>query len=87
MFPPAQQQSPQQPRPVASQPTAQQVPQQGPQHGNGQQPAPQHNNGQGAPAPAGQPAQHQQQQEPAARPPRTVTFDDADDLDVPDFLK
>jgi hypothetical protein len=21
------------------------------------------------------------------RPPRTVTFDDADDLDVPDFLK
>ena len=25
--------------------------------------------------------------EPAARPPRTVTFDDADELDVPDFLK
>jgi hypothetical protein len=22
-----------------------------------------------------------------ARPPRTVTFDDSDDLDVPDFLK
>jgi cell division protein FtsZ len=29
----------------------------------------------------------QQTQEPAARPPRTVTFDDNDDLDVPDFLK
>ena len=27
------------------------------------------------------------QQEPVARPPRTVTFDDNDDLDVPDFLK
>jgi cell division protein FtsZ len=41
------------------------------------------------------PATHQQVQEPvpvpvpvaAARPPRTVTFDDNDDLDVPDFLK
>ncbi|TQJ50297.1 cell division protein FtsZ [Phycicoccus sp. SLBN-51] len=87
MFPPAPQQSPQQPRPAAPQPTAQQVPQQAPQHGNGQQPAPQHTNGQGAPAPAGQPAPQHQQQEPAARPPRTVTFDDADDLDVPDFLK
>ena len=32
----------------------------------------------------GQPAQHQEQ---AARPPRTVTFDDAEELDVPDFLK
>jgi cell division protein FtsZ len=84
MFPPAQQQSPQQPRPVAPQPTAQHAPQQTPQHGNGQQPAPQQGNGQAAPA--GQPAQHQQQ-EPVARPPRTVTFDDADDLDVPDFLK
>jgi cell division protein FtsZ len=27
------------------------------------------------------------EQEPTARPPRTVTFDDSDDLDVPDFLK
>jgi len=25
--------------------------------------------------------------EPVNRPPRTVTFDDSDDLDVPDFLK
>jgi cell division protein FtsZ len=32
---------------------------------------------------------HQQAPEPAAmtRPPRTVSFDDNDDLDVPDFLK
>jgi cell division protein FtsZ len=35
-------------------------------------------------APAPEPAR---QQEPVARPPRTVTFDDNDDLDVPDFLK
>src|SRR5664280_359663 len=39
------------------------------------------------------PAAHPQAQEPVlvpvsvARPPRTVTFDDNDDLDVPDFLK
>jgi cell division protein FtsZ len=37
------------------------------------------------------PAVHQQAREPVpvpvARPPRTVTFDDNDDLDVPDFLK
>ncbi|HZY01198.1 MAG TPA: cell division protein FtsZ [Dermatophilaceae bacterium] len=48
------------------------------------------------PAPANgsqPPADHQQVQEPVpvpvtvARPPRTVTFDDNDDLDVPDFLK
>jgi cell division protein FtsZ len=25
--------------------------------------------------------------EEAGRPPRTVTFEDGDDLDVPDFLK
>ncbi|KGN38409.1 cell division protein FtsZ [Knoellia subterranea] len=44
-----------------------------------------------APAPASEPAQ---QAAPAPRveeqrptPPRTVTFDDGDDLDVPDFLK
>jgi cell division protein FtsZ len=45
-----------------------------------------------APANGGQsPAVHQQAREPVpvpvARPPRTVTFDDNDDLDVPDFLK
>ncbi|MCA0437172.1 MAG: cell division protein FtsZ [Austwickia sp.] len=34
------------------------------------------------PEPARQPARPE-----TARPPRTVTFDDADDLDVPDFLK
>ena len=44
------------------------------------------------PANGGQPpAVHHQAQEPVpvavARPPRTVTFDDSDDLDVPDFLK
>ena len=32
-------------------------------------------------------AEPARQQEPVARPPRTVTFDDNDDLDVPDFLK
>ena len=44
-----------------------------------------------APSNGGQPAAASQHaQEPAAavaRPPRTVTFDDSDDLDVPDFLK
>jgi len=47
-----------------------------------------------APANGGQsPVVHPQPQEPVpvpvavARPPRTVTFDDNDDLDVPDFLK
>ncbi|HEX7535636.1 MAG TPA: cell division protein FtsZ [Dermatophilaceae bacterium] len=42
------------------------------------------------PAQNGQaPAVHQQEPVPVAvvRPPRTVTFDDSDDLDVPDFLK
>ncbi len=34
--------------------------------------------GEGSPAAAVQPVQ---------RPPHAVTFDDADDLDVPDFLK
>jgi len=74
MFPPAQ--APAQPvaRPAGAPQTA---PQPVPQHANGQQQG--QGNGQ-----AGQPAQHQ---EPAARPPRTVTFDDAEELDVPDFLK
>ncbi|KQU70408.1 cell division protein FtsZ [Phycicoccus sp. Root563] len=35
-------------------------------------------------APAQEPAVSR---EPAGRPPRTVTFDEGDDLDVPDFLK
>lgn len=97
--PPAQQQAPQrqqqvpmfapahQPgRPVAApQPTAEQAP----QHANGQQQPV--SNGQAAqPVHSGQQVQqgqHAHQQEPASRPPRTVTFDDADELDVPDFLK
>jgi cell division protein FtsZ len=41
-----------------------------------------------APVSSGQPpAVHQQEPVAVARPPRTVTFDDNDDLDVPDFLK
>ena len=35
----------------------------------------------------GAPQQGAQQQPPAGRPPRQVTFDEGDDLDVPDFLK
>ena len=70
--------------PVPSQ--TQQPPAQQPQHQPQQQPAPQQ------PQPVQQQPQHapepaRQQQEPVARPPRTVTFDDNDDLDVPDFLK
>ena len=78
MFPPAQ--APAQPvaRPVGA---PQAAPQPAPQHANGQQQG--QGNGQ-AGQPAAQPAQHQEQ---AARPPRTVTFDDAEELDVPDFLK
>jgi cell division protein FtsZ len=40
--------------------------------------------------PAGEspiPAEHSTSHESAGRPPRTVTFDENDDLDVPDFLK
>ena len=40
--------------------------------------------GQGQPRPQGQPAAQPQQ---PPRQPRPVTFDDSDDLDVPDFLK
>ena len=69
----------QQPRigqPVASQVRPTQM------HAAGQPPA--------AHVPAGNgqsPAVPPQWQDPAARPPRTVTFDDSDELDVPDFLK
>jgi cell division protein FtsZ len=41
-----------------------------------------HRQGVPAQAPAERP-----QVEPASRPPRTVTFDESDELDVPDFLK
>jgi cell division protein FtsZ len=37
------------------------------------------------PAPAPRPAPVQQP--PVQQPPRQVTFDESDDLDVPDFLK
>jgi cell division protein FtsZ len=47
-----------------------------PEQGNGHQPS---HNGQGG--------HGGQAQEQPARPPRTVTFDDSDELDVPDFLK
>ena len=72
---PAQQSQPQQQRPAQAQP--QQVP--------AQQQAPQQVPAQQAPqqVPAQQAAPAQQQ----AAPPRQVTFDDGDDLDVPDFLK
>ncbi len=45
---------------------------------------------QSAPEPAPEPARAGSAPRPGAepvRPPRTVTFDDSDDLDVPDFLK
>jgi len=73
---PAQQAQPQA-RPAPA-PQAAQAPQAAPA------PAPQPSSN-GAQSPAGQP----QVPEPVAmaRPPRTVTFDDNDDLDVPDFLK
>ncbi|QBF46343.1 cell division protein FtsZ [Janibacter limosus] len=81
---PAQQSQPQQQRPAQAQP--QQVPaqQQAPQQVPAQQ-APQQVPAQQAPqqVPAQQAAPAQQQ----AAPPRQVTFDDGDDLDVPDFLK
>jgi cell division protein FtsZ len=85
---PAQQQSPQQafqqqpvagtPRPAAQAPAPQTAP--APQAGDQQR-------GEGAAAPAGTPASAEPAREGAGRPPRTVTFDESDDLDVPDFLK
>ena len=81
---PAQQQAPQQAQPQQGQPTQggqpqQAVPQQDPAHqAQPQQAQPQ----QGQPTQGGQP-----QQAAPATPPRQVTFDDGDDLDVPDFLK
>ena len=95
--PPAQQQRPAQSAPQqvpAQQRPAQAAPQQAP----AQQSAPTQQQAPAAPqqAPAQQsaPAQGQPQQQSApaqqprqATPPRQVTFDDGDDLDVPDFLK
>lgn len=71
--------APQQAAPQQAQPAPVHHQQQPAQQAPTQQPAtpaqqPQHH----APAPAAQPAQ---------QPPRQVTFDEGDDLDVPDFLK
>lgn len=92
-------QQPVQQRPAPQQPQQQQPqqqqPQQAQQQGRPQQPA----QGQGQPQPVQQQGQPQQQgtpgqvrpaeqeQQSQQRPPRQVTFDDAADLDVPDFLK
>ncbi|MER7074109.1 cell division protein FtsZ [Terrabacter sp. NPDC000476] len=81
---PAQQQAPQQAQQQSNGHAQQQAPagQQVPQQLPTQQPAQQQ-------AQAAQPQQQgqQPQQPPAAQPPRQVTFDEGDDLDVPDFLK
>ncbi|WP_153392484.1 cell division protein FtsZ [Ornithinicoccus halotolerans] len=63
----------QQARPVP-QPQAQPAQQEQPQQGNGVPPQPQPQRGEG-------------NQVPPQQPPRTVTFEESDDLDVPDFLK
>ncbi|GGN01849.1 hypothetical protein GCM10009721_31410 [Terrabacter tumescens] len=68
---PVQQHQPQQHQP---QHQGQQLPTQQPATAPAHQQQPQHH----APAPAAQPVQ---------QPPRQVTFDEGDDLDVPDFLK
>jgi cell division protein FtsZ len=81
---PAQQQAPAQPAPAAQQQPPRQQPNPMFQPSQpAQAPAQQQ-----APAPAQAPAQEPSApREPAGRPPRTVTFDEGDDLDVPDFLK
>ncbi|WEV78654.1 cell division protein FtsZ [Janibacter cremeus] len=72
------QQAPAQGQPAQQAPAQGQPAQQAPAQGQPQQGQPEQ--GQPQPAPA------RQQAYPAA-PPRQVTFDDGDDLDVPDFLK
>ena len=88
-------QQPVQQSPAPQQPQQQQ-PQQQPQQGRPPQPAqgegqPQPVQQQGQPQQQGTPGQvrpaEQEQQQSQQRPPRQVTFDDAADLDVPDFLK
>jgi cell division protein FtsZ len=72
------------------QPQRQPAPAQGQQGQQGQQARPPQQPVQGRPAPQQGQQGHQSQQEQGgdvARPPRSVTFDDSDDLDVPDFLK
>ena len=75
-----QQGQPQQGAQPAQQPQQDQPAQQGQPVQQGQ---PQQGGQQGQPQQGGQPAQQPKQ----ATPPRQVTFDDGDDLDVPDFLK
>ncbi|PRY56071.1 cell division protein FtsZ [Knoellia remsis] len=82
-----------------AQPGQGQVPAQRPGDGAGQRPSaePSARPAQAEPRQAPAPQQPARQPEPAQRgtepeqqrpaPPRTVTFDDGDDLDVPDFLK
>ncbi len=68
----------------AAQPTQAPAPQAQPQaQPHREQPNPMFQPSQAA-VPAQEPAAPR---EPAGRPPRTVTFDESDDLDVPDFLK
>ncbi|MGO1167073.1 MAG: cell division protein FtsZ [Janibacter sp.] len=78
---PVQQGQPQQGGQPTQQPQQDQPAQQGQPVQQGQ---PQQGGQQGQPQQGGQPAQQQPKQ---ATPPRQVTFDDGDDLDVPDFLK
>ncbi|GMA40041.1 cell division protein FtsZ [Mobilicoccus caccae] len=73
--PEPQERQPQQVQPAGVQPGHEPMPQR--QAQPRQHPAPQRQ---------AQPAQGGGQQQPG-RPPRTVTFDEGDDLDVPDFLK
>jgi cell division protein FtsZ len=63
----------------AQQPVHAQQPAHAQQHQDGYSPAP------SEPAPASRPSPVQQP--PVQQPPRQVTFDESDDLDVPDFLK
>ncbi len=58
-------------------------PAQAPQQSGAQQSAPAQSGGESRPAAAEAP----RQQVPVQQPPRQVTFDEGDDLDVPDFLK
>ncbi|MFF5323168.1 cell division protein FtsZ [Janibacter hoylei] len=93
---PQQQAAPAQQRPAQARPQQQAAPaQQTPAQQAPDQQAPAQPQQQAAPAQQA-PAQPQQQAAPAqqvpaqpkqATPPRQVTFDDGDDLDVPDFLK
>jgi len=98
---PVQQQQPVQQRPAPQQPQRAQgqqpqQPQQSQQQGQPsqqqaqpvqQQGQPQQQPQQGTPGQVRPAEQQQGEQQPQQRPPRQVTYDDAADLDVPDFLK